>query len=214
MTCREQTAAIVECARQRMEPAAALRAHLAGCLACNERWRTERQLAGELSSLRTLAHAPQASAAVRRQALLQEFDRVRPAARPRSALPRWTWTLAAAAAILMAILAGREFGLRSRPAPVPATRIRALPKPQSILYEASFDASELSADDFVAVPFTPPLAQGELIRVIQTELNPEALTSMGIDFDPAGTGNIPVEMVVGGDGLPRAVRITEETQFQ
>ncbi len=60
--------------------------------------------------------------------------------------------------------------------------------------------ARLSADDFIAVPYAPPLAQGELVRVFRTELYPEALTSLGIDYDPATGSNIPAEVVVGEDG--------------
>jgi hypothetical protein len=209
MICTEKSAELVELARQGSQPDAALRLHLAGCLACADRWQTERQLAEELRSLRFLAAASTrpASREVSREALLREFDR-QSALRRKPARPRVTWMLAAAAAVVVALLIGHEFGVRTRPQAPPATRIRALPRPQSILYEASLDASELSADDFIAVPYAPPLAQGELVRVISTNLYPEALTSMGIDYDPAADSRIPAEVVVGEDGLPRAVRIT------
>jgi hypothetical protein len=214
MTCKERSAELVECARQETQPDAELGRHLAACPACAERWQTERQLADEFRSMRLLA----AGAALvtrdsRRQALLQQFDRRQPVVLLSPARPRWIWTLAAAAAVVVALLVGHEFGVRARPQAPPATRIRALPRPQSILYEASLDAAELSGDDFIAVPYTPPLAEGELVRVIRTELYPEALTSMGIDYDPAAGSNIPAEVVVGEDGLPRAVRITEESRY-
>jgi hypothetical protein len=209
MICREQSAELMELARQGSQPHAALRMHLAACPACAERWQTEQQLADEFRSMRLLAaaRASRTSREAGRQSLLREFDRKRPVAPP--ARPRVSWMLAAAAAVILAMVIGHEFGVRQRPQAPPATRIKALPRPQSIVYEASLDASELSADDFIAVPYAPPLAQGEMVRVISTSLYPEALTSMGIDYDPAAGSNIPAEVVVGEDGLPRAVRITE-----
>jgi hypothetical protein len=83
---------------------------------------------------------------------------------------------------------------------------------QIFLYEASSDASALSSDDFVAVPYAPPLAQGEIVRVVHTDLYPEALASLGIGLDPSSAGDTPADVVVGEDGIPRAVRITEAAQ--
>ena len=100
-----------------------------------------------------------------------------------------------------------------RPAHSPAVRthqVRA--RTRSVLYEASSDASALSSDDFIAVPYAPPLAQGEMVRVVHADLYPEALASLGIDVDPAWAGDTPADVVVGEDGIPRAVRITEAAQ--
>jgi len=225
MRCSEQTAArtaaiiaaLVECARQGQEPDAQLRDHMGVCPACAERWQTERQLAAELRGMRLVAaSAAMATRETRRAAVLAEFDRKfnaqPPSLAPNRWIPKWTTALAVAAALVFAVLAGNAVGSRRHPQPPPATRIRALPTGQSILYEASMDASEISGDDFIAVPYTPPLAQGELVRVIRAELYPEALTSMGIDVDPSSGSNIPAEIVVGEDGLPRAVRIADESQ--
>jgi hypothetical protein len=81
-----------------------------------------------------------------------------------------------------------------------------------VLYEASSDASALSSDDFIAVPYAPPLAQGEIVRVVHTDLYPQALASLGIGVDALSSGDTPADVVVGEDGIPRAVRITEAAQ--
>ena len=219
MTCTEKIKGLVEYARRGVQPPAELRAHLSACLACAERWHSELRLAEGLRSVRAVAaNRSEATREIRREALLHEFDRrqpvvLAPPARQRPALSKLTWMLAAAAALVFAIVLGHSFGVRSRPAALPATRIRALPQPQSILYQASSDASRLSGEDFIAVPYTSPLAEGELVRVIHADLYPEALTSLGIDYDPAAGSTVPAELVVGEDGLPRAVRITEATQY-
>jgi hypothetical protein len=77
----------------------------------------------------------------------------------------------------------------------------------------SNDASALSSDDFIAVPYTPPLAPGEIVRMVHAEFYPEALASMGVEVDPSWAGELPADVVVGEDGLPRAVRITDNGQF-
>ncbi len=128
----------------------------------------------------------------------------------RPAVQRWVGTLAAAAALLLAVFAGHEAGKQSiRKVSPAAVRIH----DESVLYEASLDASALSSDDFIAVPYTPPLAPGEMVRVVHADLYPEALASMGVEVDPSWTGNLPADVVVGEDGLPRAVRIAENSQF-
>jgi len=137
---------------------------------------------------------------------MRDFARIhrRPAAQ------RWVWTLAAAAALLLAVFIGHEAGKRTRKAVSPAA-VRS--HDESVLYEASLDASALSSDDFIAVPYTPPLAPGEMVRVVHADLYPEALASMGVEVDPSWAGNLPADVVVGEDGLPRAVRIAENSQF-
>ena len=171
----------------------------------------ERQLTAHLGVIRAHAATAVPSLPGRRDALLREFNRVHRARRA----PSWPWKLAAAAALVVAILAGRELGLRSRhqaPAPVSEHEFVNGSSDDGVVYEVSADASALSSDDFVAVPWTPPLAPGEMVRMVRAEMYPEALASMGIEVDPALTGNLPVDMVVGEDGLPRAVRIGEGSQ--
>jgi hypothetical protein len=107
--------------------------------------------------------------------------------------------------VVLAVFAGQIAGTRwHRPAPV----VEAIP--DSVQF--SGDAAELSSDDFIAVPYTPPLAQGELVRVVHADLVPEALASLGIDVDPASSGNVSADLVVGEDGIPRAVRLTDGSQ--
>lgn len=128
----------------------------------------------------------------------------------------------AAAALLVAVFVGHIAGTRVRPTPPREMRTNGVRNAQPVFYEAgvfetssfetSSDASALSSDDFVAVPYTPPLAQGELVRVVHADLYPEALASMGFDIDPASASDVPADVVVGEDGIPRAVRITENAQ--
>ena len=81
--------------------------------------------------------------------------------------------------------------------------------------EASIETVEDLADDtgFVAIPFAPPLAPGEFVRVVETELQPIALAHMGIYVDAADSSDIHAELLLGEDGFPRAVRVAEEMQF-
>jgi len=204
MTCSERIVELVECARHRTQPDRELRAHLSICGHCSERWDREQQLTAQFRAIRL--RAALRSPDSRRESLMRDFARIhrRPAAQ------RWVWTLAAAAALLLAVFIGHEAGKRTRKAVSPAA-VRS--HDESVLYEASLDASALSSDDFIAVPYTPPLAPGEMVRVVHADLYPEALASMGVEVDPSWAGNLPADVVVGEDGLPRAVRIAENSQF-
>jgi len=212
MSCIERITELVECARNGALPNSELRGHLKVCEGCRERWDTEKQLNGHLRAMRAGAAALPSSQS-RREALMREFERThRPrvvAMRiPARMVPSWAWTLAAAAAIVMAIFVGHEAGLRGRHMTSHSVQAQANTA-NAVLYEASADASALSTDDFVAIPYTPPLAQGEMVRMVHTEMYPEALASMGVAVDPEWTSNMTVDMVVGEDGLPRAVRISD-----
>jgi hypothetical protein len=216
MNCSERITELVECVRSGALPNGELRGHLKVCEGCLERWDAEGQLNAHLRAMR-LGAAALKSPESRRDALMREFDRTHRQARPHLVprrvvpmriVPSWAWTLAAAAAIVMAIFVGHEAGLRGRHTTSHSVQAQG-DSANAVLYEASADASALSTDDFVEIPFTPPLAQGEMVRMIHAEMYPEALASMGVAVDPEWTGNMPVDMVVGEDGLPRAVRISD-----
>jgi hypothetical protein len=215
MTCSEWMVELVECARHQAEPHREMRAHLSICAHCSERWDREQQLTAQFRAMRMRAAGIQSRDGLagdknRRESLMQDFARMRrqPAIASMS-VKSWVWSLGAAAALLFSVFLGHEAGKRTHKAVSPAVRIH----DESVLYEASADASALSNDDFIAVPYTPPLAPGEMVRVVHTDLYPEALASMGVEVDPSWAGDLPADVVVGEDGLPRAVRITENAQF-
>jgi hypothetical protein len=198
MTC-ERTRDVVDAARS--DYAGEVRAHLAVCADCRERWDTERQLTAQLGIIRARTAALR-SPVQRRESLFRDFSRIH---RPK-AVPSWAWALAAAAALLLAVFLGHAAGKRTRPV---------VRQERTFVYEASLstDASALSSDDFIAVPYTPPLAPGEMVRMVHADLDPAALASMGVEVDPSWAGELSADLVVGEDGLPRAVRITDNGSF-
>ncbi len=213
MTCTERMGELVECARRGMGPGRDLREHLAGCTRCAERWDAERGLSDQFRAMRSEATALTAGN-LRREAvpqdLMQQFAAFDFARQHRKTAARsWGLGLATAAAVVLAVFAGQIAGTRSRHSSS-ASALVAEATPDSV--EFSGDAAELSSDDFIAVPYTPPLAQGELVRVVHEDLVPEALASLGIDVDPASSGNVSADVVVGEDGIPRAVRLTDGSQ--
>jgi len=221
MSCTERMRELVECARARSEsggigPGRDLRAHLVSCTRCAERWDAERGLSDQFGAMRAEAVALTADNPRReagREALMRQFAACDFARRHRNAAARsWGMGLAAAAAVVLAVFAGQIAGTRSHHQ-TPARIAEAAPDavdPSGD--EFSGDATELSSDDFIAVPYTPPLAQGELVRVVHADLVPEALASLGIDVDPASPGNVSADLVIGEDGIPRAVRLTDGSQ--
>jgi hypothetical protein len=124
----------------------------------------------------------------------------------------WVWALSAAAALLLAGWLGHAAAKRPHGVRTGETAVHEASLSLNSL-SLSYDASSLSNDDFIAVPYTPPLATGELVTMVHTDMYPEALASLGVEVDPSWSGDLPVDVVVGEDGLPRAVRITENSQF-
>lgn len=207
MNCKERIPGIVEYARRRAEPDAEMRAHLATCSSCGERWEAERELTSQFRIMRIRAEARRPLPA-RRESLMRDFARKH----KRAPAPAWVWALSAAAAFLFAAALGHTMRSRVHQNPVPTIRTHGVRSSQTVLYEASTDASAISDDDdFIAVPYAPPLATGELVRVVHADLDPDVLASMGIDVDPSWTSDLPAEVVEGEDGIPRAVRIAENT---
>ena len=125
---------------------------------------------------------------VREGALLEAFDAHW--ARPRPAPRRWTWT-AAAAMTAMTVALG-WFGVHRAPRAVPA---------------AGDQAADLT--EFVPWPGAqslPPLESGGLIRV---ELPVAALPALGFRPPLSAVSVVQADIVVGQDGLARAVRLVQ-----
>jgi hypothetical protein len=68
------------------------------------------------------------------------------------------------------------------------------------------------SEGFQAVPYAPVLASGEFVRVVRTELAPDTLTRMGVFVASANLNPISVDLVVGQDDAPLAVRVNEEDE--
>ena len=91
-----------------------------------------------------------------------------------------------------------------------AVRYSAGPQEGVVAQELSDMQAEAQDAGFIAVPYVPPLAPGELVHVVHTQLQPAELASLGVNVDPTLTTDMPADILVGADGFPRAVRISEE----
>lgn len=193
MTCESARESLLEAARRRMEPDNALSAHLNGCTACSERWKEQRSLTTKLRIMRIQAagtHSPEQL----RSTLLNEFAAQHPATTGR----RWLWSVAAAAVFIIAAFVAREVKKPVSVGPNVASEVQTDPQDEG----------------FIEVPYAPPLAQGELVTVIHTELQPAALASMGVNVDPSWTTALPADLLVGQDGFPRAVRVSDDSSSE
>jgi hypothetical protein len=202
MNCEGNIEKLVECARRRGEPGSALKNHLRTCERCLERWEAEQELSANMRFIRMESGSRRSSPGAR-VALMREFDvRHAKVARPYWSGLDWSWGLAIAAALLLGVLLGPEAMTRLHPA-----------QNTSSLTASGVEPAETQADPdsdgFIAVPYAPPLAIGELVRIVHTELNPAALASLGVNVDPSWTAQLPADVLEGEDGMPRAVRVSE-----
>ncbi len=225
MNCNSAMEKLAECARRRIEPELALEAHLKSCHSCTEAWEAERNLTDHLRVIRIAASGRRSPAATR-DALLRQFTEKHRAAANR----RWLGSLAAAAAVLLALWLLQ--GVARRPQPERAGRsVTAqadLRKEADAQADAqtqgdsrqspdaaqSQDAAQFPGDaqyaGFIPVPYVPPLATGELVSVVHTELYPAALANLGVSVDPVWATELPADLLVGEDGFPRAVRVSAD----
>jgi hypothetical protein len=196
MNCEGNIEKLVECARRRGEPGPALKAHLRTCRRCLDRWEGERELSANIRFIRMESDSQRSSASAR-VALMREFD-ARHAKVTRPYWSYWSGGLAVAAALLLGVLLGPETMTRLHPA-----------QKASVVVESAETQQDPDSDGFIAVPYAPPLATGELVRIVHTELNPAALASLGVSVDPSWTTQLPADVLEGEDGMPRAVRVSE-----
>lgn len=205
MECREAIPEMVERARARRRPEGELGRHLASCHACWERWEAECELTSHLRQMQQMASTRRSSSASRAD-LMRQFS----ARHWRLVHPAWGMGLAAAAGVLIVMATLRGPSVTSTAHHAPATG--AWLASNSWSYEPSTDTYSAQDEDYVAVPYIPPPDPGERLSVMHAELYPAALTTLGVSIDPAmmasnGNGTIHADVVVGEDGLPRAIRL-------
>jgi len=206
MECREAIAEIVERARAGRGPEGELGRHLASCQACWERWEAECELASHLRQIRLMTSTRRSSAASRAD-LMRQFS----ARHWRLVHPAWGMGLAAAAGLLIAMAMLRAPSVVSTPHHA-SPAMGAWLASNSSSYEPSADSYSAQDEDYVAVPYVPPPDPGERLSIMHAELYPAALTTLGVSIEPAmmawnGNGTIHADVVVGEDGLPRAIRV-------
>jgi predicted anti-sigma-YlaC factor YlaD len=168
--------------------------HLAECPHCAERWEAEVELSRDIRDVRFAASALR-SAPESRARLLAEFD----AQRRHNVMHRgFIWAMAAMTILLLLVA-------------VQLRRAGRGAAPRIAQVELDRSTEDLLADaGFMPVPYAAPLAPGEYVEVVQRDLTPAALARMGFVIQTAYNNNeVTAELMVGEDGLPRAVRVPE-----
>jgi hypothetical protein len=199
VTCRESRLEIVERVRSGAPAGHALANHMAECLRCAERWETEMELSRGMrdarSSIMRLRSTPDA-----RTRLMAEFDE----RRHHAFKQRWlVWAMAAITTlVLVGALKQVQWGARGT-------------APRTVQMGADHNTVDLMAENgFVPVPYAAPLAPGEFVEVVQRELTPAALARMGFVIQSSYSSDVTAELMVGQDGLPRAVRVPESVDIR
>jgi hypothetical protein len=158
----------------------------------------ETQLHGPVVRLRAAA-ARRSPPHELRDRLLDEFNALHA---KRRFQPRWA-LLAGAASLIAAALS-----LSWRLSPISAGA--------AVVAQTEWEQLAGSADgEFVAVPYAPPLAPGESVDVVRTQLDSQALERMGVNISlaSAASAEVNADLVLGQDGLPRAVRVLGQAQY-
>jgi hypothetical protein len=223
MSCHQIEPHIVDLARGvTSDQDAQLAHHVLGCPSCAGRLEQERAMSAALrrlaNDLKDPADDPQ-----RERALLASFDR--DWHRPHGHAPVWTRLAAAGLAFAAALtwhLAGPPRSPRTSTPPIavgapeteqaqaldpaslvtPASREQAAPRPSTPVHSPGARHADLRLDEapdsteFVAWPGAmawPPFESGELIQ---------------IDI-PTDVGVVQAEVLVGQDGVPRAIRLVQ-----
>jgi hypothetical protein len=206
MTCECASTELVECARGRTLPDDGLEAHLAVCETCRTRWEAERELTAHLRVMR-LVSVP-ASLEWSKAVLLREFD----ANRRRERQVRWMWAMSTAAILVLSVVAVRDVWMK----PVAAVSlsggnsvVRAY-APREYPQEDFLPAEEAGEKGFIRVPFALPPAPGETFGIVRRQLDQAELVRMGVSVDPAWTGTMQADVLVGEDGLAQAVRLSND----
>jgi hypothetical protein len=197
MECHEIADRLIESARRELDPGRVVRAHLQSCASCRDRQEAEENLSACVKALRLAAWDKRSSPASR-EFLMRKF-----AAQHRPVAARnWYWALAAAAVLLISIVAV--------PHKAAVRNVAAVSDSTSETADLTVDLPvDPEAEGFIAVPYVPPLAPGEMLRVEHRELNPAALASLGVSVDPAWNTQLPADVLLGEDGMPRAVRVSD-----
>ena len=221
MNCRACIAQLVECARAGLLPGSQLQGHLRACPPCRERWEGELALSAQFRKMRGAAFARRQPDA-QRERIMRAFEQTRPIA----VRPSLRWVLGMAAVLLLAVAISQIWRVGQH-----LTGPAKNPIPEEFTNSATGGAADsptgnttgnmgasgpgefVSNNDFVEVPYAPPLATGEFVRIVRTELRTTALARMGIYVDAAGADEIPADVLLGEDGFPRGVRVLDALDF-
>ncbi|HXA51609.1 MAG TPA: hypothetical protein VNV86_14930 [Candidatus Acidoferrum sp.] len=182
--------------------------HLRECAACAVRMRKQHELA---AGLRTLAaHQARVEAPARVEAHLVAAFRAQ-AGRPsgRGAVRGWipvgTWAAALAAMIAIGVFVVRDRAPEARRNPAKRVELAST--------ENGFTATDTAAEEgYLPLPGAAQLVPSDDVSVVHVELPRSAMMQVGIEVNPERAGEtVRADVMVGSDGLARAVRFVDVT---
>jgi hypothetical protein len=194
MSCHEFETRLVELARgQQVEGESAVRRHAHDCAACRARLDTELALTAGLQALAN--ETPAGASPALEMRVLSAFDAAQAATVAREGEWRSWLAAAAAVAVLVTGLAAAWRGFHAGPGtPVTAGgRVAAEPAPE-----------------FVPWPGAAALPAFESGHLVRTELPASVLPLLGITPSGPARNTVVADVLVGQDGLARAVRVVAE----
>jgi len=221
MTCEEFAIAGLDLGEAEQDSLAerAARVHMkecAHCAALHENWLALRGDLRELGKETAQAAAP-ARVEMR---LLQEFHTKHKTVRGHRAAMVVGWTLATAATVILAVTSvlWHERQVRDTGSPVSQTTnspaAANLPVEESSASGLDTGSSLIAANntgDFTALPDSMPPISGDA-TVVRVEMQRAALGELGLTVNEEHAADwIQVDLLVGDDGLPQAVRLPQST---
>jgi hypothetical protein len=184
--------------------------HLKQCPQCAGLVDRQQRLA---LGLRAMAHEMRAVAAPPRVEanLMDAFRAGMASPGPRLAriprLPVFSWAVAAAAVIAMAVWVAPP---RRHAAPPAARHIPAAQVELASLVDAQVDDSA-EDDGFIPLPNAERVGPNDDVHVVRMELPRSAMLVVGLDVSPERVSErVEAEVMLGPDGLARAVRFADE----
>jgi anti-sigma factor RsiW len=208
MTCRQLKSDLIDLARgAAVDPSreAALESHVRACSPCAVLLERQRAMS---DALRRLASEQRVPALNSRQlnTLLAAFGRPRGRSRPATIAVG----LSLAASVL--IVASLSVGLQRQASAPDSSPVVAVTPASPTSAETPFDVAQGSPERsrgtaFVVLPGAEALPRLESGRVIRIEITESELTAVGLW--PAHAGAVQADVLVGQDGLARAVRLVQ-----
>jgi hypothetical protein len=154
-----------------------------------------------------LAFAGEHSPEWRKQQLMAEFSSLE--LRRRHSWFRWAWA-PVAAALLVAVSVQIWRG-------APSGSLAGSPALVGDESTASGPADLIAENGFIPVPYVPPLATGESVRIVRRPVNRAELVRMGIDlggsYADSADDDFEADVVLGEDELPRAVQLVGYAEY-
>src|SRR6185312_1852001 len=134
--------------------------------------------------------------------LMREFD----AKRKRERQVKWMWAMSTAAVLVMSVVALRDVWMKPAHEVADGATVAQAYAPREYPQEDFLPADDAGEKGFIRVPFALPPVPGETFGIVRRQLDQAELVRMGLSVDPAWTGTMQADVLVGEDGLAQAVR--------